>query len=69
MLPRSVRTLHWILAACLLAVGCPGILAQTADSPDAILRKAVELHQSGDLQGAVENYQKLIDAGYESPDL
>ena len=44
------------LAASLVCVA----LAQPQTSPEAILRHAVELHQAGDIAGAIAAYREYL---------
>src|SRR5262245_392105 len=49
-----------LVAALALVLGGPAARAQGPDA-DALLARAIALHQSGDTLGATENYQAVLE--------
>ncbi|HET9786501.1 MAG TPA: hypothetical protein VFP47_05185, partial [Pyrinomonadaceae bacterium] len=46
------------LAACVFAV--PAAAQTGPESPDAAFARAIELHQSGDVEGAIRGYEAVL---------
>lgn len=55
-LAKSSRLSNAVVAVCLAAIGS----AQNRPAAEAILRHAVQLHQAGDIEGAVSEYRAYL---------
>ena len=62
----TVRIL--ISASLLFGLAYP-LWAQGIDTPEAHLRQAVQLHQAGDLAGAIQHYESYLASGQPHPEI
>ncbi|HEX6728783.1 MAG TPA: tetratricopeptide repeat protein [Pyrinomonadaceae bacterium] len=49
-----------LLACAIAALAVNGVAQNRPDSPDVAFAKATELHQSGDIEGAIRGYQSIL---------
>jgi hypothetical protein len=55
---KAERLLLMFLVACVFAV--PAAAQGGPESPDTAFARAIELHQSGDIEGAIRGYESIL---------